>query len=122
MRATLALAAAAAVLSSLIACDPTEKRDMSCTAEFEGVSQTCAQLHITDPEGLVAKAKCEGDLDGNWSGDPCTSTDRVAGGHCKVEASEYSLSGTDVKVYFYAPVTLLEAQAACTAADGEWVE
>jgi hypothetical protein len=121
MRATLALATAA-VLSALVACDPTEKKDMSCTATFEGVTETCSQLHITDAEGLVARVKCEDDLDGSWSDDPCTSTDRVAGGHCKVEASEYSLSGTDVKVYFYAPVTLGEAQAACTAAGGSWVE
>lgn len=121
MRATLALAAAAA-LSTLVACDPTEKNDMTCTAAFEGAAQACSQLHITDAEGLVAKAKCEGDLDGSWSGGTCTSVDRVAGGYCKVEASQYSLSGTDVKVYFYAPVTLLEAQAACTAAEGTWVE
>jgi hypothetical protein len=118
MRLPLTLAAA---LLALLACDPTQQRDMSCTATFEGVSQTCAQLHLTDPEALVAKAKCEGDLDGDWSGGPCTAVDRVAG-HCKVEASQYSLSGTDVKVYFYAPTTLLEAQTACTAAEGTWVE
>ncbi len=121
MRATLALAAAAA-LSALVACDPTEKKDMSCTAAFEGAAQACSQLHITDAEGLVARMKCEDDLDGDWSDDPCSSTDRVAGGYCKVEASEYSLSGTDVKVYFYAPTTLGEAQTACAAADGTWVE
>jgi hypothetical protein len=121
MRYALALAALAA-LATLAGCDPTAKDDMSCTATFQSVSQACSQLHITDAEALVAKPKCEGDLNGSWSSNPCTSTDRVAGGYCKVEASEYSLSGTDVKVFFYAPTTLLEAQAACTAAGGTWMQ
>jgi hypothetical protein len=118
MRATLALAAAACLLA---ACDPTEKHDMSCSAEFEGLSQVCSQLRITDAEGVVARAKCE-ENGGSWSSNGCPSADRVAGGYCKVEASQYSLSGTDVKVYFYDPVTLEAAQLACDQGGGTWME
>jgi len=115
------LLAAVVGLAVLVACDPTKKEDMSCTATFEGVSDVCSQLRITSAEGVVAEQKCTGDLDGTWTTNPCTSTNRVAGGYCKVEASQYSLSGTDVKVYFYEPVTLEAAQAACSSGGGTWI-
>ncbi len=109
-------------LTALVACDPTKRDDMSCTATFEGVANVCSQLHITTAEGVVAEAKCTGNpINGSWSGNACTTTNRVAGGYCKIEASQYSISGTDVKVYFYEPVTLLAAQAACSRAGGTWI-
>lgn len=109
-------------LTALVACDPTKKDDMSCTASFQGVpTQVCSQLHITAAEGIVAEAKCTGDLHGTWSGNACTTTNRVAGGYCKLDASKYTLSGTDVKVYFYEPTPLAAAQLACSEAGGTWI-
>jgi hypothetical protein len=122
MRNLLIALAALALLAACESLDPTQKEDMSCTSTFESVSDVCSQLRITSAEAVVAEAKCTGDLHGSWSTTPCTSTNRMAGGYCKVEASQYSLSGTDVKVYFYDPVTLLEAQAACAAGEGTWID
>lgn len=115
------LLAALAGLAFLAGCDPTQKDDMSCTATFHGVADVCSQLHITAAEGVVAKQKCENEVGGSWSSHACPSANRVPGGYCKVEASQYSLSGTDVKVYFYSPATLVEAQAACSQAGGTWI-
>lgn len=115
------LLAALVGLTTLVACDPTSKHDMSCTETFEGVTNVCSQLHITDAEGIVAEAKCKGDLHGSWSSNGCPAANRVAGGYCKIEASRYSISGTDVKVFFYEPATLLAAQAACSQAGGSWI-
>lgn len=116
MRNLLIAAAAVAVLA---ACDPTQKEDMSCTYA-DGALTVCGQLRITSAEGIVAKDKCASEFSGSWSTNPCSSTSRVPG-YCKIEASQYSLSGTDVKLYFYDPATLLEAQAACTSASGTWI-
>jgi hypothetical protein len=107
-------------VAMLAACDPTKEEDMSCTATYQGATNVCSELHITSAEGRVAEQKCKGDLHGSWSTDGCPAENRVAG-YCKVEASQYSLSGTDVKVYFYAPVVLQAAQEACTAGGGTWV-
>lgn len=115
------LLAALVCLTALVACDPTNKDDMSCTATFESVANVCSQLYITAAEGIVAEAKCTGDLHGSWSSNGCPSTNRVAGGYCKIEASKYSISGTDVKVYFYEPAMLLAAQTACSQASGTWI-
>lgn len=121
MRNLLVALAGLAVLAACESTDPTQKQDMSCTAAFESVTSVCSQLRITSAEGIVAESKCTGDLHGDWSTNPCTSTNRLAGGYCKVEASQYSLSGTDVKVYFYDPVTIEQAQAACRSGGGTWI-
>lgn len=113
----LALAGAAA----LVACDPTEKNDYSCTDSFGSggaAVQGCLQLHITEIEGNVAEGQC----DGTWEYRACASAGRVPG-YCNVpEAADYSLSGTPARVYFYEPVTVEAAQAACASVDGAaWV-
>jgi hypothetical protein len=117
------LLAALVGLTVLVACDPTKKDDMSCTASFQGLpTQVCSQLHITSAEGIVAEAKCTGDpIHGSWSGNACTTTNRIAGGYCSVDAKQYTLSGTDVKVFFYEPTPLAAAQLACAQAGGAWV-
>lgn len=117
----LALAGAAAVFS-FAACDPTEKKDFSCTDSFgdTGVAvEGCVQLRITDAEALAVSTQCDGD----WDDDPCPTAGRVAG-YCNVpEAADYTLSGTPARVYFYDPVTPDAAEAACLSADGaEWVD
>ena len=119
MRPTMLVALAGVLV--LAGCeDPTKKHDMSCTSTFQSVTNVCTQLHVTGAEGDLARAKCEGDLHGSWSGEPCPTEHRMAGGHCKVEASQYSLSGTDALVYFYDPVVLAAAQEACANAGGTW--
>jgi hypothetical protein len=110
-------------LAVLVACDPTKKEDMSCTAQFDGVTEAkaCSELHITSAEGIVAEQQCKDKLAGSWSSSACPAENRVAGGYCKIDASDYTLSGSDVKVFFYSPVTLLAAQEACSASGGTWV-
>ena len=61
-------------------------------------------------------------IDGNWDSNPCNTTGRISG-YCQVEASQYSLSGSDAKVFFYGEVTepnRTAAEAACNAAAGRW--
>ncbi len=117
----LALAGAAAVFS-LAACDPTEKREYSCSRSFgeeEAAADGCIQLEITDAEAIAARTQCDGD----WDDDPCPRANRVAG-YCNVpEAADYTLSGTAARVYFYDPVTSEAAEAACLSVDGTaWVD
>jgi hypothetical protein len=105
----------------LAACDPTDKNHYSCTRSFEGVSDACIQLYLTEPEGNVADRQCE-DNGGAWEYRRCRPEGRVAG-HCRVDdAAEYSFSGTPAEVYFYDPVTPTAAEEACGAAGGAWVD
>ncbi len=122
MRNIVLALAGAAVALSLTACDPTEKREYSCTRSFgegEAAAEGCIQLKITDAEALAVRTQC----DGAWDDDPCPAANRVAG-YCNVpEAAEYTLSGTAARVYFYEPVTPTAAEAACLSVDGTaWVD
>ena len=118
----LALAGAAAVFS-IAACDPTEKKDFSCTRSFgdPGVAvDGCIQLHITDVEAVAAQTQCDGD----WDDDGCPATAERVDGYCNVPgAAEYTLSGTPARVYFYEPVDRNAAVEACGSIDGtDWVD
>jgi hypothetical protein len=115
MRKLFVALAGAAVLA---ACDPTDKNDYSCTLTFEGVTDACMQLYITEPEGNVADGQCRG-RGGTWEYHPCAAGH--IDGYCRVDdAADYSFSGTPAKVFFYAPVTPAEAIDACEAAGGVW--
>lgn len=129
MRTLLLAVAAVLAVSGCDNADPTEKDDVGCTVEaYKSTGyRACSQLHITEAEALIAKLKCEEDLDGTWSSNPCPAEDRVPGGYCKVEASEYNLSGSDAKVYFYSTTPTLAdpllAESACATVDGgQWIE
>jgi len=118
-RLPFALGAAALLV---LACDPTQKKDFHCTANFQTV-EACTQFHITDAEGLVADPVCA-DKNGQWRSGACPTDEggatRVAG-YCLIDASGYTLSGTDAKVFFYdPPVSAAAAEAACSG-NGTWV-
>ncbi len=118
----IALAGAAAVFS-FTACDPTEKKDFSCTRSFgdAGVAvQGCIQLRITEVEAVAAATQCDGD----WDDNACPATAGRVAGYCNLpEAADYTLSGTPARVYFYDPVTEDAAEDACVSVDGaEWVD
>ncbi len=128
MRNLLVAVSAVAVLAACDNLDPTDKDDMSCTvSSFEGVTiQACTQLHITEAEALLAKPKCEDSsgINGSWSSNPCSATGRISG-YCKIEASQYSLSGTDAKVFLYGEdtdVNRTAAQALCLEDGGTWIQ
>jgi hypothetical protein len=115
---TLALAGAALLA---LGCDPTQKHDFHCTAQVQSQS-ACSQLHVTDAEALVADPVCTG-KDGSWGSGGCpTDVDGHARvpGYCSVDGSGYSVSGTDVSVFFYDPATAELAAAACTSEGGTW--
>lgn len=120
MRKLLLALAGVAFLASCDNADPTDKDDMGCTVEnYKSTNlKACSQLHITEAEALVAKGRCEDTaaLGGTWDSNPCPAENRVAGGYCKVEASEYNLSGSDAKVYFYTTATSQPDVAAATLA------
>lgn len=117
---------AAAALLALAACDPTKKHDYGCTQVFgkdATKAQGCVQFHISESEGNVAEVACEDNdkADGSWAYHACESEGRIDG-YCRVDdAKDYSLSGTEAKVYFYDPTTALEAEVACTSGGGVWV-
>jgi len=118
----LVLALAGAV--ALVACDPTETHEYSCTETFgsgDGAVTGCLQLEITEVEGNVAEGQCES-RDGEWEYHACASANRVPG-YCDVPgASDYTLSGKSARVYFYEPATAEAAQAACESIDdATWV-
>lgn len=128
MKKLLTLAAALIAFTACEKTDPTQKHDFSCDGpEFgSGAAKApaCVQFRLLESEGLVAETACT-NKSGSWAEHGCPSTNQVPG-HCDVEsASEYSLSGTPAKVYFYTsvatPVDQTAAAAACTAGGGTWV-
>ncbi len=112
---------ALAGLLLLAACgDPTKKNDYGCTVTYGGATGACVQFHITEVEGNAADAACT-QKGGTWAYHACDATNRVPG-YCQVDsASDYSLSGTPARVYFYDPQTALTASTACNTGGGTWV-
>jgi hypothetical protein len=108
-------------LALLAACDPTKEHDYECTQTQAGQS-ACAQFRLTDAEAAVALNACEDPqgVNGSWHEQACASAGRTAG-YCDVAASKYSLSGNDVRLYFYG-IDPAAAQVACeTSGYGAWV-
>jgi hypothetical protein len=109
---------ALAGLALLVACNPFEKKDVSCTAAFLGVDGACSQVNVNDAEALVAKDQCENHLSGSYSDSGCSTTNAV--GYCVIHGSNDLVSNTDVKIYVYSPADPTAAGTACSGQGGTW--